>query len=128
MKSVECRSYTAVRRYPRVIGNLEGFSLPVPATIPQLAGALTTFVLMLKTQGVWAHFGLVNLLLFAVVPLIVGKLLRRPRIEGRTAWRFALGAGTYLQHRVVRHAKAPARPRRVRARVVFEDPFEVDRA
>lgn len=119
--SIECRSYTTARRFPRVIGNIEGFALPVPFTIPQLAGALCTFVVMLKTQGVWAHFGLVNLLVLVLVPLLVGRLMRRPRIEGRTAWRFALGAGTYAQHRLARHAKVPARPVRVRARVVFED-------
>lgn len=118
---LDCRSYTTARRFPRRIGDFQGWSLPVPLTVPQLMVGLVTFLVMLLFHGVWARGGVVvNTFVLLGVTGSVAWSARRSRIEGRAAWRFALGVLSLWFAQLVEAVDREPRPVRVRARVLFE--------
>lgn len=122
MEAFECRSYTSVRRFPRVVGNFQGFQLPIPMTMPQLGATGATFLLLLVTRGTWAHLSLVgNAAVMAVLPMIVGRLAKRPQVEGRGAIQFAAGALSYFVSRIGIRFRSPNRAVHVRTRIAFEE-------
>lgn len=96
--AVTCRSYTAARRYPLVIGRIGGWRPPWgPWTIPQYAAAVVVLLVLVQTRGLWAHFpALVNLAAAGGLPLAAGWSLRRVRVEGRAAHRALLGRASLL--------------------------------
>lgn len=113
------RSYTHARRFPLVIGNIQGFKLRVPWTPVQLLVTVTAFVVFAVTRGVWARFGvLVDTIVLLGVPMLLGTLTRRLRVEGRPPWRFAVGWLSWQSQRWSR--PPPARAVRVRATTVVE--------
>lgn len=89
---VVCRSYTHARRFPLVIGNIQGLRLRVPWTPTQLAVAVGAFLVLINTRHLWAHLSPVaNALVLAGVPVGLAVAARAVRVEGRAPWRFALG-------------------------------------
>lgn len=95
--AIECRTYTHARRFPLVVGQIGGYYLPVPWTPPQLLTAFGTFLLLLTTRRVWAHFGVVvNIAILVSLPLALSWLVRYLRVEGRSTARAAAGFARYL--------------------------------
>lgn len=78
-------SYTRARKHPLVIGKLPGAGrLPGgPYTITQIVTMVATFLLLVVTRQLWAHFGLLNILAIAVVPWGLAWVLRYARLDGR---------------------------------------------
>lgn len=106
------RSYTRARRYPLVIGKLpNGGRIPGgPYTLTQLGVMVGAFLLLVGTRGLWAHFGLVNLVLLVGVPYGLAWGVRHARVEGRDPARAALGLLVlYSQPRTGRLAGNPIR-------------------
>lgn len=97
------RSYTAGRRQPYLIRKWPGsrWTLPLgPYTLTQLCVLAGTIFLLIKTRGIWAHFGPLNLIIGVGLPAALTYAARRTRIEGRDPLRAALsGAGYLLQPR-----------------------------
>ncbi len=91
------RCYTHARRFPLVIGKLQGFSLPGgPYTITQVGVFVVAVVILIQARGLWAHFGgVVNLVIGAGLPYGLAWAVRHARIEGRDPLRAALGVLTY---------------------------------
>lgn len=88
---VACRVYTHGRRHPIVIGNIQGLRIP-PVTPSQLGILVGTFVGLVLTRPLWAHFGsLLNGLLLAGVPITLAWAARAVKMEGRAPWRAGLG-------------------------------------
>lgn len=93
------RSYTAGRRQPYLIRKWPGsrWTLPLgPYTLTQLCVMAGTVFLLIKTRGLWAHFGPVNLIIGVGLPAALTYAARRTRIEGRDPLRAALSAAGYL--------------------------------
>lgn len=117
LDAIECRSYTHARRFELVIGNLQGFRLPVPWTPAQMGLTIATFIVMVQLRELWALFGPIgNFTIGAGVPYAAGRLARRSRIEGRALHRTVVGwlstlAGrnTALRHGVRVHPPRPVR-------------------
>jgi hypothetical protein len=115
---IECHSYTHARKFELVIGNLQGFRLPVPWTPVQMGLTIATFIAIMQVRGLWAHFGPIgNFLIGAGVPYLTGRLARRSRIEGRALHRTLVGWLSTLANRniAIRHGVRvrPARPERI---------------
>ena len=112
-----CRSYTHARRFPLVIGNIQGLRLRVPWTPTQLAVAICSFLVLLNTRHVWAQLSpLGNALVLAGLPIGLAFAARAVRVEGRSPWRFALGwlSGWAARLRPTRRARKVL----LRARVI----------
>ncbi|MFD5025033.1 hypothetical protein [Streptomyces sp. NPDC058373] len=80
------RCYTYARRFPLVMGRLPGGGRlwGGPYTIPQAIVIVTTAILLITTQEVWARFGVLGNVAIAVgLPLALGLVVRRMRIDGR---------------------------------------------
>lgn len=126
-QTIECRSYTHARRHPLVIGKIGGWTIPSPLTPAQLMALIATFLLLLYTRRLWAHFpGTVNLMVQGGVPIVMAWAVRHLRVEGRSPLRSLLGLGILLsapRHGVFRGRPFhPGRTRRVRrTRVRFAD-------
>ena len=68
-KPIECRSYTHSRRFPLVIGNIQGLQLRIPWTPAQLGIAVGTWIALALTRGLWGHLTpLGNALVFLGLP------------------------------------------------------------
>lgn len=124
---VHCRSYTHARRFPRVLGNIQGLRLPVPWSMSQVGVWLVSVMLLVFTRGIWAHLTpLGNGLMIIGLPWALGRWARNPRLEGRAAWRAAIGwlqlLSAQIEQRFSPHNKEH-QPVRVRCRV----PVEVQR-
>lgn len=119
---VVCRSYTHARRFPLVIGNIQGLRLRVPWTPTQLAVAVASFLVLVNTRHLWAHLSPVaNALVLAGAPIALAVAARAVRVEGRAPWRFALGwlTGWVARHRPPRRCPV-VRMRRSRVVVAVE--------
>lgn len=79
------RCYTKARRHPLVIGKLPGGGQLVggPYTVPQAIVIAASFTLLVLFRGVWAHFGLFNLLIAPGVAFGLGLLVRHVHVDGR---------------------------------------------
>lgn len=89
--SYQPRSYTAARRYPAVIANIEGVPLIWPMTPTQLGVLAGTFLVLLWTRAVWAYFGQANLLVLLGLPLGAAWAARHVRPQGRSPLAAAAG-------------------------------------
>lgn len=78
-------SYTRARKHPLVIGKLPGAGrLPGgPYTITQIVTMVATFLLLVITRQLWAHFGVVNVLVMICLPWGLAWVLRYARLDGR---------------------------------------------
>ena len=97
LERISCRSYTHGRRHPQVLGKVGKRALPLgPYTLVQVGVFVTSFVLLVKTHHLWAHFGMVvDSLLIMGLPCLAAWKMRRARIEGRSPLRMAAGALSY---------------------------------
>ncbi|NUU20916.1 MAG: hypothetical protein HOV68_05280 [Streptomycetaceae bacterium] len=79
------RSYTRARKHPLVIGKLPGAGrLPGgPYTITQIVTMTVTFVVLILTRALWAHFGVVDVAVLVIVPWGLAWVLRYARLDGR---------------------------------------------
>lgn len=78
------RCYTKARRHPLVLGQWEGRRLwGGPYTVPQLVTMAVVLGLMLLLRGVWAHFGLLNIVPLLAVPYAASFAVRFLHIDGR---------------------------------------------
>jgi hypothetical protein len=90
-RAMTCRFYTAGRRHPIMIGNLQGLRIP-PMTPAQLGVGLGSLLVLLVAHRLWAHFGTaLNGLLLVAVPVGLAWAVRAVRMEGRAPWRAGLG-------------------------------------
>ncbi|MFJ9574711.1 hypothetical protein [Streptomyces bacillaris] len=78
-------SYTRARRHPLVIGKLPGAGrLPGgPYTITQIVTMVAVFLLLVITRQLWAHFGVMDILVMVVLPWGTAWVLRYARLDGR---------------------------------------------
>ncbi|WP_328372930.1 conjugal transfer protein (plasmid) [Streptomyces sp. NBC_00445] len=79
-------SYTRARKHPLVIGKLPGAGrLPGgPYTITQVVTMVATFLLLVVTRRLWAHFGgAVDALIMVAFPWGLAWVLRYARLDGR---------------------------------------------
>ncbi|OIV37011.1 hypothetical protein BIV57_13565 [Mangrovactinospora gilvigrisea] len=111
------RCYTRARRRPPVIGQVPGGGrIPGgPYTLTQVAVMAGMAAVMALTQSLWGHFGIVDLVLMAVIPWGSAWLLRFARVDGRDPMRAGLAllnwAGTPVGGRIA--GRGVGRPRRV---------------
>lgn len=98
---VVCRSYTAARRHPTVVGVVGCWVLPVPVTITQLAVGVAVSVGLFAVRSWWARLpGAWNLLAAAVVVCAAMWAARQVRIGGRAPLWAAVGALRYAAGRL----------------------------
>ena len=98
-EQIRPHSYTHARTHPWVVGKVGGTRLPWHLSPAQVAVLVGSFVLLLKTRGLWAHMGAVpNLMVQALIPMILTWCMRHMRMEGRSPGRMLLGLGSYLWH------------------------------
>jgi hypothetical protein len=96
-ESITLQSYTHARTHPWVVGKVGGARLPWQLSPAQVAVLVGSFILLLKTRGLWAHMGAIpNLMVQAVIPLVLTWCMRHMRMEGRSPGRMLLGIGSYL--------------------------------
>ncbi|MCM2430887.1 conjugal transfer protein [Streptomyces sp. RKAG337] len=78
-------SYTRARKHPLVIGKLPGAGrLPGgPYTITQIVTMVATFLLLVITRQLWAHFGVMDALVMIALPWGLAWVLRYARMDGR---------------------------------------------
>jgi len=95
-EGIRLQSYTHARTHPWVVGKIGGKALPVQLSPTQVVALVGSFVLLLKTRGLWGHFGgIPNLVIQVVVPCALTWCLRHLRMEGRSPGRMLLGLVTY---------------------------------
>jgi hypothetical protein len=92
----EGRCYTRARRFPWVIGQIQGWTIPFgPYTATQLGVLLGGLWLVVQTFGVWSQLGPFSLLVLAMPPLATWAV-RHARIDGRSPFRAACGLALLL--------------------------------
>jgi len=117
------RCYTHARRFPLVIGKLQGFSLPGgPYTITQVGMFIGALLVLILTRGLWARFpGVINLVIMVGLPYGLAWAARHARVEGRDPFRAALGLLTYFpaarSGRLHGHAYRSPRPAHMTGRL-----------
>ncbi|MFJ2060361.1 hypothetical protein ACIOMM_31100 [Streptomyces sp. NPDC087908] len=93
------RCYTKARRLPLMIGRWPGGRGAIwggPYTVPQVVVIAVAFGVLMLTRGVWAHFGLVNLVIAIGVPYGLSLVVRHVHIDGRNPLVAAVSAGGSL--------------------------------
>lgn len=111
----EGRCYTKARRFPWVIGQIQGWTIPFgPYTATQLGVLLGGLWLLVQTFGIWSRLGPFSLLALALPPLATWAV-RHARIDGRSPFRAACGLALLLaEPRCGRiHGRLAHRPRPV---------------
>ena len=85
--------YTKARRFPLVIGKLPGGGrIPGgPYSLHQIGAMVLAAIVLKQTSAIWAHFGLLNLVVFVAVPYGLAFALRHARIDGRSPIWAAVG-------------------------------------
>ncbi|MDQ6797185.1 MAG: TcpE family conjugal transfer membrane protein [Actinomycetota bacterium] len=95
-EGITLQSYTHARTHPWVVGKIGGKALPVQLSPTQVAVLVGSFIFLLKTRGIWGHFGGVpNLVIQVAVPCVLTWCLRHLRMEGRSPGRMLLGLASY---------------------------------
>ncbi|MCX5231463.1 hypothetical protein [Streptomyces sp. NBC_00233] len=90
------RCYTKARRHPLMIGMWPGGRGAIwggPYTVPQVIVIAVVFGVLMLTRSVWAHFGLVNLVIAIGVPYGLSLMVRHLHIDGRNPLLAAVSAG-----------------------------------
>jgi hypothetical protein len=109
--------YTKARRFPLVIGKLPGGGrIPGgPYSLHQIGAMVVAAIVLKQTSAIWAHFGLLNLVVFVAVPYGLAFALRHARIDKRSPIWAAVGWLSYLSApRGGRLRGRPLRPARTR--------------
>ncbi|HKE51675.1 MAG TPA: hypothetical protein VKE25_09200 [Actinomycetes bacterium] len=90
--------YTKARRFPLVIGKLPGGGrIPGgPYSLHQIGAMVVAAIVLKQTSPIWAHFGLLNLVVFVAVPYGLAFALRHARIDGRSPIWAAVGWLSYV--------------------------------
>lgn len=99
-----CRSYTFARRYPKLIGRIKsgiggdrGWTIPGGPYSPlQIGTFVVSFVVLVWSRAIWAHFGPANLVLYIGIPILLAFVVRHLQIENRPPYRFVAGFAKYL--------------------------------
>ncbi|MFJ8848400.1 hypothetical protein ACIRFF_36565 [Streptomyces cyaneofuscatus] len=87
--------YTKGRKFPLMLVKWPGGRGRIwggPYTLPQAGVLLAVFGGLLLTSGLWAHYGLVNLVIVLGVPYGVSLLVRHVQVEGRSPLSVAASA------------------------------------
>lgn len=90
------RCYTKARRHPLMIGKWPGGRQSIwggPYTVPQVIVIAVVFGVLMLTRSVWAHFGLVNLVIAVGVPYVLSLVVRHVHVDGRNPLLVAVSAG-----------------------------------
>ncbi|MEU1628192.1 hypothetical protein ABZ746_23250 [Streptomyces sp. NPDC020096] len=108
------RCYTKARKHPSVIGRFPGGGTlwGGPYTIPQLLVMTASFGALVLTRQVWAHFGLVDILIAIGVPYALGFAVRQVHVDGRNP--LAVVASTAVLLGAPRAGRIGGRPVRIR--------------
>ncbi|MFF9569972.1 hypothetical protein [Streptomyces sp. NPDC014685] len=82
------RCYTKARRHPSMIGQWEGRRLwGGPYSVPQFITMGVVFAVMVlvlvAVPGLWARFGLFNLVALVLLPYLASLSVRRLHVDGR---------------------------------------------
>ncbi|WP_067889133.1 hypothetical protein [Actinomadura chibensis] len=104
------RSYTRARRFPWVIGKIQGWTIPLgPYTATQLGVLIGGLYLLIKTFDLWRRLGVLAVVVIAL-PFAATWAVRHAHIDGRTPLR-ALGgmAALLTEPRCGRIGGRPAR-------------------
>lgn len=131
-----CRSYTFARRYPKLIGRIRsgigndrGWTIPGGPYSPlQIGTFVGTFIILVWTRAIWAHFGPVNLALYIGIPLALAFVVRHLQIENRPPYRYIIGLAKYVTftNRGIRNGRRVQEPKphtvRMRTLVRVEHP------
>lgn len=84
------RSYTRARRFPWVVGKIQGWQIPFgPYTATQLGVLIAGIWLLVQTFSLWSRLGALGLV-FVAAPPAATWAVRHAKIDGRTPIR-ALG-------------------------------------
>ena len=84
------RSYTRARRFPWVVGKIQGWQIPFgPYTATQLVVLIGGIWMVVQSYGLWRHLGPAGLLVTALPPAATWAV-RHAKIDGRSPVR-ALG-------------------------------------
>ncbi len=90
------RSYTRARRYPWVIGKIQGWTIPLgPFTATQLGVLIGGMFLLVQTFSVWSALGPFALVVL-VLPFAATWAVRHAKIEGRAPLRALAGYASLL--------------------------------
>lgn len=116
-----CRSYTFARRYPKLIGRIKsglgndrGWTIPGGPYSPlQIGTFVGTFIVLVWSRAIWAHFGPANLVLYIGIPLLLAFAVRHLQIENRPPYRYLVGLLKYVvaQGHGSRNGRRVAEPR-----------------
>ncbi|MGW7006148.1 hypothetical protein ACWGCW_25885 [Streptomyces sp. NPDC054933] len=108
------RCYTKARKHPSVIGRFPGGGTlwGGPYTIPQLLVMTASFGALILTRQLWAHFGLVDILIAIGLPYALGFAVRRVHVDGRNP--LAVIASTAVLLGAPRAGRIGGRPVRMR--------------
>jgi hypothetical protein len=120
---VELYSHTHSRRFPSVLGKIQGWTIPWPIgplTYPQVAVIVLTGIPLLLTESIWGRFGMGNWLVILGVPGVLAWVARAARIEGRSPFSWFLGilklaSAQVSAPRGLAHGK-PFRPQQIKVR------------
>lgn len=95
---VHCRSWSAARKHPHVLGVIAGWVSPWPSTAAQITALLTSAIVLVRTHGMWGPFvpGIFDAVIMFGVPAYLWWAARYLTIEGRSPARAAIGALSYL--------------------------------
>jgi hypothetical protein len=93
VEEITCATYTHARRHPMVLGQIGGWTPPFQLTMPQLGVLILTFLVEVKTWGLWfGHLPRgVAVVLAVILPVTLAWVARRARYEGRSLPRAAVG-------------------------------------
>ena len=90
------RSYTRARRFPWVIGRIQGWTIPLgPYSATQLGVLLGGLWLVVQTYGLWSRLGPAAVVVLAAPPVATWAV-RHAKIEGRSPLRAASGLAAQL--------------------------------
>ncbi|WUI00378.1 TcpE family conjugal transfer membrane protein [Spirillospora sp. NBC_00431] len=85
------RSYTRARRFPWVIGKIQGWTIPLgPYTATQLGVLIGGLFLLVKTFDLWRRLGALAVVVIAL-PFVATWAVRHAHIDGRTPMRALAG-------------------------------------
>jgi len=109
------RSYTRARRYPWVVGKIQGWTIPLgPYTGTQLGVLIGGIFLLVNTYSMWSPLGPLALPLL-LCPIVATWAVRHAKVEGRAPLRALAGYAALLTEPACgRIAGRPARDPRPR--------------
>lgn len=115
-------SYTAAYRYQLVIGNIGGWAIPYPLTIPQAVVGLAAVLATMVTATWWYPLtGVAGAVMAVALPVIGVRLIARIRPEGRSVSHWIHG-WVLAQHHALGHGVPLTLGPAARARITQHQP------